>query len=275
MEYIVLENGIIKEHSCAQNLPDGAIEVPSGFPGYIGLSYRALNEDFSLKPLSQQVAEGIIEQPDGYKINDADTEFLPMEQEDIDKKYPPKTFAEEGSFNPVEIKRTFDAHGKFDYHHQEDLIEMEGEQPSPEYRAMAGKWVFDIDKGKTLRLSELSKSFDGTCTDAHCLSSVGFEINADETANRNIEGLVQVMEPGQSTLFRSYDNTFHSVTREQLEQMRKEIAINGQALYQAKWTLESQITGATDEDTLAGITVTADAITALAEQLKQKSLESE
>lgn len=144
-----------------------------------------------------------------------------------------------------------------------DAVEEEAPPPEPTKEELK-------EMALQAKMSALSAAFESASRTAHCHSFVGFEINADETANRNVEGLVLVMEPGQSTLFRSYDDTFHSVTREQLEQMRKEIAINSQALYQAKWTLESQITGAADEDTLAGITVTAEAITALAEQLKQQ-----
>ena len=77
MEYIIIDNGVITKHGCAQTKPENALEVPSGFPGYVGLPFASLKDDMTgLKPLSQQVEEGIIEQPDGYKINDADNEFI-------------------------------------------------------------------------------------------------------------------------------------------------------------------------------------------------------
>ena len=50
--------------------------------------------------------------------------------------------------------------------------------------------------------------------------------------------------------------------------MRKEIVINSQYLYQAKWTLEAQIMQAQTEKELEAIGISADAIAALANTLK-------
>lgn len=98
-------------------------------------------------------------------------------------------------------------------------------------------------------------AFEKASQTAHCLSSAGFEINADEKANRNIEGLVLVLKPEESTLFRSYDNSFHKVTKEQLEMMRKEIAVNSQRLCQIKWQIEAAIDVAETLDELNAINV--------------------
>ena len=76
------------------------------------------------------------------------------------------------------------------------------------------------------------------------------------------------MQAGETTLVRAYDNSFHEVTREQLEIMRKEIVINSQYLYQAKWTIEAQIMQAQTEETLAAIVITPEVLTELADSLK-------
>lgn len=125
-----------------------------------------------------------------------------------------------------------------------------------------------LEEVRTKKLAELETAFNLASKEAHCTSSSGFEIDADEIANRNIEGLVLVMQPEETTLFRAYDNSFHEVTREQLEIMRKEIVINSQYLYQAKWTIEAQIMQAQTAQAVADIDVSADAITALADTLK-------
>lgn len=96
-----------------------------------------------------------------------------------------------------------------------------------------------LEEAKAAKLTELATAFDRATQTAHCQSSAGFEIDADETANRNIEGLTLVLKPGESTLFRAYDNRFHEVTKEQLETMRKEIVVNSQRLYQTKWEIEA------------------------------------
>lgn len=132
-----------------------------------------------------------------------------------------------------------------------------------------------LEEARTEKLAELEVAFDTASREAHCTSSVGFEIDADEIANRNIEGLVLVMQPEETTLFRAYDNTFHEVTREQLETMRKEIVVNSQYLYQAKWTMEAQIQAAETAETLEAIVVTADSLAELADSLKASAGETE
>ena len=121
-----------------------------------------------------------------------------------------------------------------------------------------------LDELKTEKLAELETAFTRASQEAHCTSSVGFEIDADEIANRNIEGLVLVMQPEGTTLFRAYDNTFHEVTREQLETMRTEIVVNSQYLYQAKWTMEARIRAAETAEALKIIVVTPGTLEELA-----------
>ena len=121
-----------------------------------------------------------------------------------------------------------------------------------------------LEEARTEKLAELEAAFDTASRETHCTSSVGFEIDADEIANRNIEGLVLVMQPEETTLFRAYDNTFHEVTREQLETMRKEIVVNSQYLYQAKWTTEAHIRAAETAEALKIIVVTPGTLEELA-----------
>ena len=138
----------------------------------------------------------------------------------------------------------------------------------PHERLLAEGWMVytpTLEEARTEKLAELEAAFNTASQKAHCTSSVGFEIDADETANRNIEGLVLVMQPEETTLFRAYDNTFHEVTREQLETMRKEIVVNSQKLYQAKWTLENRISTAETAEALDAIVLSPQA---LAEQAK-------
>lgn len=125
-----------------------------------------------------------------------------------------------------------------------------------------------LTEAKTAKLAELNTAFISASETAHCLSSAGFEIDANEVANRNIEGLVLVLEPGESTLFRAWDNSFHQVTKEQLETMRKEIVLNSQWLYQAKWTTEEQIKAAETTEALDEIEISAEALTTLANSLE-------
>lgn len=117
-----------------------------------------------------------------------------------------------------------------------------------------------LEEVRAAKRAELAAAFEKASKTAHCLSPAGFEINADEVANRNIEGLALVLEPGDSTLFRAYDNGFHEVTKEQLEMMRKEIVVNSQRLYRLKWQLEAAIDAAQTVGELEAIDITFETV---------------
>lgn len=116
----------------------------------------------------------------------------------------------------------------------------------------------DIETLRKEKLEELEKLFVMASEEAHCASSVGFEIDANSTANRNIEGLILVLEDGENTQFRAYDNSFHVVTKEQLIEMRKEIVVNSQELYGIKWDYESKIVSAETKEELDAIVIDFD-----------------
>lgn len=131
-------------------------------------------------------------------------------------------------------------------------------------RALSGEFgeieefVRDLETERANKLSELSTAFEDASEMAHLTSSLGFEIDANETANRDIEGLTLVMSDTDTTLFCDYNNQFHEVTRAQLETMRREIVANSQRLYQIKWQYRSLIEAATTVDELNAITIRFD-----------------
>ena len=223
MEYIIIDNGVITKHGCSAKKPENALEVPSGFPGYVGLPFAALKDDLTgLKPLSQQVSEGIIDLPEGYKINADDNEFIRMEQSEIDTKYPPKTYALEGSFDATEVRKTFDRDGNFGYWPQEGLIEMTGKQPGPAYKAVSGQWVLDDDKAAEVAMTEAKTER----TDAVSKITVevdGLVFDGDETSqDRMTRAITMFTSSGlpadTTTSWVLADNTVAQVTIGQLTQ---------------------------------------------------------
>lgn len=112
-----------------------------------------------------------------------------------------------------------------------------------------------LEEAKEDKLTELTNAFDTAASTAHLTSSVGFEIDANEVANRNIEGLTLVMGDDDTTMFCDYNNGFHEVTKAQLETMRKEIVANSQRLYQIKWQYRSLIEAATTVEEIEAIVV--------------------
>lgn len=223
MEYIIIENGIIVKHGCAQDKPANALEVPSGFPGYVGLPFAALKDDLTdLKPLSQQVSEGIIEQPEGYKINETDTEFVRMEQSEIDAKYPAKTYALEGSFDALIVHKTFDRNGNFGYFSPDGLVEMSGKQPGPAYKAVSGQWVLDDDKAAEVAMSE-AKTDRAEAVSRITVEVDGMVFDGDEMAQARMARAITMytssgLPADTTTSWVLADNTVAQVTVNQLTQ---------------------------------------------------------
>ena len=120
-----------------------------------------------------------------------------------------------------------------------------------------------LEEAKVAKQTELATAFECATQTAHCTSSAGFEINADETANRNISSLIIAMEAtGQETVqFCAFDNTFHAVTLGQLRTMQLEIIANAQAIYQQKWVLRERINGSETVEELEAIDITFEAET--------------
>ena len=117
-----------------------------------------------------------------------------------------------------------------------------------------------LEEAREVKLLELNAGFTTASETAHCLSSAGFEINADETANRNIYSLIIAMEAteGETARFCAYDNRFHEVTLAQLKTMQLEIIANAQAIYQRKWSLREQIHAAETVEELEMIVIDFD-----------------
>lgn len=107
-----------------------------------------------------------------------------------------------------------------------------------------------LEEAKAAKLAELKTAFQNTRETAHCMCALGFEVDANEDANTNIVGLITVMEEGETTMFRAYDNSFHEVSKGDLITMRNNIIKNSQFLYQMKWEMENRINNAVSKEEL-------------------------
>ncbi len=92
------------------------------------------------------------------------------------------------------------------------------------------------------RLRELDRKTsiyeNSKCDEMYVTSSLGFRVNADPEAKRNIETLIELQVP----TFRDYDNEIHTdISVQDLETIRREISLNAVNLYNQKWTMESEI----------------------------------
>ena len=97
----------------------------------------------------------------------------------------------------------------------------------------------EIKAQKLAKLSSLSSEFEKTENkEMVVMSSLGFRINADPKAKRNIDTLIEL----EVTTFRDYDNEIHlDMTIDDLKIIKREISINAVNLYNQKWKMENEI----------------------------------
>ena len=87
------------------------------------------------------------------------------------------------------------------------------------------------------------------------MSSLGFEIDADETANKNIGNLITVTGESDTVMFCDYYNQFHPIALAGLKTMQTEVITETNRIRQTKWTYRDAINAAETEDDLSAITI--------------------
>lgn len=96
-----------------------------------------------------------------------------------------------------------------------------------------------LEDFKTDLLNKISVYVDryeqNKCDEMYVTSSLGFRANADRRSLQNVENLIRL---GQDTVFKDYDNQFHSVSIHDLETLLMEISANGSNLYNQKFQMQ-------------------------------------
>lgn len=97
----------------------------------------------------------------------------------------------------------------------------------------------EIKAHKLAKLSSLSSELEQTENKNMVVtSSLGFRVNADPKAKRNIDTLIEL----EISTFRDYDNEDHlDMTTDNLKTIKKEISMNAVNLYNQKWVMEEEI----------------------------------
>lgn len=102
------------------------------------------------------------------------------------------------------------------------------------------------------QVSEIASSFEQVENhDMYITSSIGFRVNADQKALRNIDVLINL----NVTAYRDYDNVNHNVTIDDLKIIKSEIEQNAMNLYQQKWAYQDLINNAETIESLNSIEV--------------------
>lgn len=69
MQWIEVENGIVKSIMAAQRAPEGTIVLPDNHQVLTGENVKSYDSNWLLRPLSERVAEGLFTLPEGTKLN--------------------------------------------------------------------------------------------------------------------------------------------------------------------------------------------------------------
>ena len=119
-----------------------------------------------------------------------------------------------------------------------------------------------LEEARAAALDALNAAFAAAEAGGRVPSSAGFVIDATERSNRDIEGLITSMEATVTpeTTFCAADNSFHTVTLEQLRAMRLEVIAHGQALYARKWELRTAIEAAETVEAVQGIVISFEGV---------------
>lgn len=130
---------------------------------------------------------------------------------------------------------------------EKDQLEQRRQEAEAEYNSFPNV--------KARKLDELNAAHKTAESDAHILSSLGFEIDANDRANRDVEGILRTIGDG-TTMFCDYNNEFHELNKAQVETLQVEIIQNAQALYAQKWAYRTQVEAAENVDELDAIEFT-------------------
>ena len=119
-----------------------------------------------------------------------------------------------------------------------------------------------LEEARLVALAALNLAFAAAEASGKVASSVGFVIDATERSNRDIEGLITSMEAtgAPETTFCAADNSFHTVTLDQLRTMRLEVIAHGQALYARKWELRTAIEAAETVEAVRAVDISFDGV---------------
>lgn len=119
------------------------------------------------------------------------------------------------------------------------------------------KSLDELKAEKLEALTAYAGQFDQyKCDDMYVTSSIGgYKFNADIRSQTNMQGLIDVLDEGTTTLYKDYDNEFRTMTKADLVVLKSECLQNGQYLYQQKWTLQTKINACNSKEELDAIEI--------------------
>lgn len=105
------------------------------------------------------------------------------------------------------------------------------------------------------KLAELEQKFNYMLENGHTTSSFGVEIDANNDALRNVGNLLLVMGAEDKEMFCDYNNQFHELTKQQVEQIQAEIIGHIRGLYAQKWSYRDKINTLTNAEEINSMVI--------------------
>ena len=130
---------------------------------------------------------------------------------------------------------------------KKDQQEQEQQEAQEEYNKFENR--------QARALTQLNADFETVKERSHIVSSLGFTVDANQTANENVTGLLVTIGDTETVQFCDYHNQFHELTKAQLQTLQTEIITNAQNLYQQKWIYRTQIEQCSNNEQLDEVTV--------------------
>lgn len=114
-----------------------------------------------------------------------------------------------------------------------------------------------LPKVRERKLLELDESWQVAESTGVIQSSLGFPVDANQRANRDVSGLISQFEMSSvtTTQFCDANNDFHEVTLDNLKVLQLELIQYAQSLYATKWQLRAAIEAAKTADELNAIDI--------------------
>lgn len=115
------------------------------------------------------------------------------------------------------------------------------------------KGLTEKKQDKLRELSWYADRFEqNKCDEMYVVSSLGFRANADRRSLQNVSNLIDI---GEATQFKDYDDQFHLLGVQDLETLGLEIKKNGANLYSQKFTMQYQIANCQTESEVENFTI--------------------
>ncbi len=127
--------------------------------------------------------------------------------------------------------------------------------PGEDYELVNGSFQIKLSVLKTQKLQEIKDKLLNEYQNGSFLCSLGFRVDnrryEDKNDKDNVQSLIDLGIP----YFKDSDNVMHTLTMDNMTQIKKEMSEDGLSKYQKKWALQDAVNNATTIEELQAIVI--------------------